>query len=288
MDAGTLWTAWQAEPGSVVLLAALEGLYLLGVGPLRERNNWADEADPRKTATFTLGVLVLFLALVSPIDAISDRYLFSAHMLQHVLLTLVAPPLMVLGTPDWLIRPLLRPNWAFRLARAATHPIGAFLAFNIIFSLWHVPALYNLSLQNDVVHVLEHAMMIGAAMLMWWPLTGSMPELPRISYPMRMMYLFGLSVAQIIVFGALVFAGEPLYWFYAEAPRVVGMSVLTDQQVGAIIMKVGGGMLFMTLLIVTFYRWYGESERERKANRAARRRDYAADGGIPDLEDNTR
>ena len=288
MDAVSLLTAWQAEPGSVILLVAIEGLYLLGVGPLRERNNWADDVEPRQVATFTLGVLVLFLALVSPIDAASDNYLFSAHMLQHVLLTLIAPPLMVLGTPDWLIRPLLRPNWSFRCARAATHPIGAFLVFNIVFSLWHVPALYNLSLQNGVVHVLEHAMMIATAMVMWWPLTSTMPELPRVSYPMRMMYLFGLSVAQIIVFGALTFAGEPLYRFYAEAPRITAMSVLTDQQVGAIIMKVGGGMLFMTLLIVTFYRWYGESERERKANRAQRRREYAGDSGAPEWEDNTR
>lgn len=287
MDAASLWIAWQAEPESVVLLVAIEGLYLLGVGPLRERNNWADDVDPKQVATFTIGVLVLFLALVSPIDAVSDGYLFSAHMLQHVLLTLVAPPLMVLGIPGWLIRPMLRPNWSFRLARAITHPIGAFLVFNIVFSLWHVPALYNLSLQNNAVHVLEHAMMISAAMAMWWPLTSVMPELPRISYPMRMMYLFGLSVAQIIVFGALTFAGEPLYRFYAEAPRITGMSVLTDQQVGAIIMKVGGGLLFMTLLIVTFYRWYGEAERERKANREERRTRYAENGGgdAPKLED---
>ncbi len=284
LETGSLWMAWQAEPESVVLLVVIEGLYLLGVGPLRERNNWADYVDPRQTATFTAGIIVLFLALVSPIDVVSDDYLFSVHMLQHVLLTLVAPPLMVRGIPDWLIRPLLRPNWSFRCARAITHPIGAFLAFNIVFSLWHVPAMYNASLQNEVIHVVEHAMMISTAMIMWWPLTSTMPELPRVSYPMQMMYLFGLSVAQIIVFGALTFAGEPLYERYANAPRIASISALTDQQIGAIIMKVGGGVLFLGLLIVTFYRWYGEEERLRRANRK-RRYTYISDSP-PELEDN--
>ena len=271
MDTGSLWMAWQADLESVILLIAIQSAYLLGVGPLRQRNNWADDVDPRQIATFTLGVIVIFIALASPIHVVSENYLFSVHMLQHVLLTLVAPPLMVSGIPDWLIRPLLRPNWSFRTARALTHPIGAFVAFNLIFSIWHIPALYNASLANHGIHILEHVMMIGAALLMWWPLTSTMPELPRVSYPMRIMYLFGLSVAQIIVFGALTFAGEPIYRFYVDAPRISSsITPLTDQQIGAVIMKVGGGLLFLTLLIVTFYRWYGEEERDRQANRRQR------------------
>ena len=274
--------AWEADIESVVLLIAIQSAYLLGVGPLRQRNNWADYVDSRQIATFTLGVIVIFIALASPIHVVSERYLFSVHMLQHVLLTLIAPPLMIRGIPDWLIRPLIRPNWSFRIARAVTHPIGAFLAFNIVFSIWHVPALYNASLSNHGIHILEHIMMISTALLMWWPLTSNMPELPRVSYPMQMMYLFGLSVAQIIVFGALTFAGEPIYAFYVNAPRVLTISALTDQQIGAVIMKVGGGVLFLVLLIVTFYRWYGEAERDRQASRK-QERNY-----LRDLEDTPR
>ena len=275
METGSLWMAWQADLESVILLIAIQSAYLLGVGPLRQRNNWADYVDARQIATFTLGILVIFIALASPIHVVSEKYLFSVHMLQHVLLTLIAPPLMVRGIPDWLIRPLLRPNWSFKIARALTHPIGAFLAFNIVFSIWHVPALYNASLSYHGIHIVEHIMMISTALLMWWPLTSTMPELPRVSYPMRIMYLFGLSVAQIIVFGALTFAGEPIYGFYVNAPRISSISPLTDQQIGAVIMKVGGGMLFLGLLIVTFYRWYGEEERDRQANhRRRQRRNY--------------
>ena len=286
LGTGSLWTTWQAEPESIVLLVAIEGLYLLGVGPLRERNNWAEYVDPRQVATFTLGILVLFVALVSPINVVSDGYLFSVHMLQHVLLTLVAPPLMVRGMPHWLIRPILRPDWAFRSARVVTHPIGAFLIFNIVFSLWHVPALYNASLANNFIHVVEHVMMITTAIVMWWPLTSTMPELPRVSYPMQMMYLFGLSIAQIIVFGALTFADGPLYQVYIDAPRITPVSAMTDQQIGAIIMKVGGGMLFLGLLVVTFYRWSGEEEQLRQANRR-RRISYRGDSG-PELEETPR
>ena len=284
MDTGSLWMAWQADLESVILLIAIQSVYLLGVGPLRQRNNWAEYVDARQIATFTLGILVIFIALASPIHVVSENYLFSVHMLQHVLLTLIAPPLMIRGIPDWLLRPLLRPNWSFRITRAVTHPIGAFLAFNIVFSIWHVPALYNASLMNHGIHITEHVLMISTAILMWWPLTSTMPELPRISYPMQMMYLFGLSVAQIIVFGALTFADEPIYAFYVNAPRVLTISALTDQQIGAIIMKVGGGLLFLGLLIVTFYRWYGEEERARQANHR-RQRNYLGDNRPRGLED---
>ena len=103
---------------------------------------------------------------------------------------------------------------------------------------------------------------------------------------MRMMYLFGLSIAQIIVFGVLTFAGQPLYQHYVDAPRISTLSALTDQQIGAVIMKVGGGTLFLGLLVVTFYRWYGEEERQRQANK--RLRLGLPEDSSPELEDTPR
>ena len=271
---GSLWTQWGGHAEALVGLIVLELAYLFGVGPLRDRYDLADRVDPKQVATFTTGVLVIFVALLSPIHAISEKYLFSMHMTQHVMITLVAPPLLILGTPDWLIRPLLRRKWAFRLARYLTHPILAFAAFNLIFSFWHVPALYNLSVTNHAVHFVEHFVMIASATLMWWPLTSIMPELPRISYPIQMVYLFGLSLAQIIVFGMLTFAREPIYQFYVNAPRISSITPLADQQIGAIIMKLGGGILFLSLLVVAFYRWYGDEERKTKAEASERRGTY--------------
>ncbi|HIM91976.1 MAG TPA: cytochrome c oxidase assembly protein, partial [Dehalococcoidia bacterium] len=203
-----------------------------------------------------------------------EKYLFSVHMTQHVLITLIAPPFLIIGTPDWLIRPLLRPNWAFRGLKILTNPVGAFLVFNLVFSIWHLPSLYHVSVTNHGVHFVEHLLMVGTGVLVWWPLTSTMPELPKMSPPVAMLYLFGLSLGQIILFGALVFATEPLYEFYVNAPRISVLTPLADQQIGAVIMKIGGGVLFLGLLIVIFFRWFGEEERKRIADSEKRRRQY--------------
>ena len=266
----SIWTHWHGHPNVLIGLAVLEGAYLMGVGPLRERYGLATKSNPRQAATFTAGVLVIFVALLSPIHVLSDGYLFSAHMVQHVLLTLVAPPLLVLGTPDWLIRPLLRPNRAFWLARWATHPVIAFVSFSLIFSIWHMPVLYHTSVTNHGVHIFEHLLFVASAVLLWWPITSNMPELPRLSYPMQMLYLFLLSVAQIIVFAPITFSREPLYQWYVNAPRIWDISPVVDQQLGAIIMKIGSGAIFMVLIIVAFFKWFSHEE-ERTAAQASER-----------------
>ena len=283
--AGSVWTHWHAHPDALIGLAALEAAYLLAVGPIRERYNLADEIDPRRVATFTTGVLVILVALLSPIHELSDSYLFSAHMVQHVLLTLIAPPLLIIGSPDWIIRPLLRPDWAFRVARVLTHPVVAFASFNIIFSMWHIPGLYNLSVTNHGVHIVEHLVFMAAAVMMWWPLASNMPELPRLIYPLQIAYLFLLSIAQLILFAPITFSSKPLYEWYANAPRIWDVSALADQQVGGIIMKMGGGLIFLTLIVVLFFRWFSEQERKRHAEEAQRDLDdYRLSDG-PGLEE---
>ncbi|MCH8868938.1 MAG: cytochrome c oxidase assembly protein [Chloroflexi bacterium] len=285
--AGSLWFQWEGHAGSLLGIALLQGLYLLGVGPLRERYGLSDSIEPRQIATFTAGVVVIFFALTSPIHVLAENFLFSMHMLQHVLLTLVAPPLLILGTPDWLLRPLLRPNWAFRTARIATNPLVTFAAFNMVFALWHFPALYDTSLTIEWMHAFEHALMISTAVLVWWPITSMMPELPRLNYPLQMGYLFAMSVAQIIVFGIITFARHPIYDFYINAPRVWGISPLADQQIGAMIMKVGGGVLFLSIIIYIFFKWYNSEEALRKADAEEH---YGSDHGLdgPTLEDGYR
>ncbi len=252
----SIWTHWHAHPDVLIGLTILEGGYLLLVGPLRKRYNLAGHAFPGQTATFTLGILVIFMSLLSPLHILSDKYLFSAHMVQHVLLTLVAPPLLLIGTPGWLISRILRPTWIFVIARTLVHPIVAIVIFNIVFSIWHLPRLYNLSVTNHGIHIGEHLLFIASALLMWWPLTSKIRELPRLSYPLQMVYLFVLSIAQIIVFGTITFSPEPLYEWYVNAPQIWSHSALADQQVGAVIMKVGSGLLFITLAICAFFRWY--------------------------------
>jgi len=139
----------------------------------------------------------------------------------------------------------------------------AFLVFTGMFSIWHIPALYNLSVTNHGIHILEHVLFMSAAVLMWWPVTSTMPELPRLSYPLQIIYFFLLSIAQLILFAPIAFAREPIYEWYAAAPRIWSVSAVSDQQIGAIIMKMGGGGLFMVLIIITFFKWFNSEEKTR-------------------------
>ena len=258
-----IWTHWHGHPDVLLGLGIIESVYLFGVGPLRQRYNLACGVEQRQVAIFTLGILVIFLSLLSPIHVLADKYLFSAHMLQHVLLTLVAPPMLILGTPDWLIRPLIRYRVVYNLVKLATHPVIAFVVFNATFSIWHIPGLYNLSVTNHSIHIVEHLLFMATAVCMWWPVTSTMSELPRLSHPLKMVYLFLLSIAQLIIFGPITFSAGPLYQWYADAPRIMAsLSVLADQQLGAIIMKVGGAVIFLGLIINTFFKWYSSEEKE--------------------------
>jgi putative membrane protein len=259
-----IWTSWHGHPEVLIGLVVLQAAYLLGVGPLREKYQWAIRVESKDVILFTTGVVVLFVAMLSPLHVLADDYLFSAHMLQHVLMTLIAPPLLILGTPDWLLRPLLKPVVAYRAVRLLTNPFVAFFLFNMTFSLWHIPAMYGSSVLLKYVHIGEHMLFMSTATLMWWPLVSRSTALPRLTYPFQMIYLFGLSLAQIIVFGMVTFSQAPVYEHYVHTPRIWGIDPLADQQIGGIIMKVGGGLMFLTLFIVNFFRWYRHEEEQSR------------------------
>lgn len=261
----SIWLHWHGHPDALIGLVILQSAYLVGIGPIRRKFNLSNYVDSRQTIIFTSGVLVIFLSLLSPIHILSDEYLFSAHMLQHVLLTLVAPPLLILGIPEWLISPLIRSRkWLLVFFRSIFHPISAIVVFNLVFSIWHLPALYELSVSHHPTHVAEHLLFMIAAFIMWWPICSKVPELPRLNYPLQMIYMFVMSLAQIVVFGIITFASEPIYDHYVNAPRIWNISPLTDQQLGGIIMKVGSGFLFLTLIIIAFFRWFDEGSNDEE------------------------
>ena len=250
-----IWTHWHGHPDALIGLTLLEGLYLLAVGPMRTRFGMTEAASPKELLSFTTGVMVIFMALLSPIHILSDQYLFSMHMFQHIMLTLIAPPLLILGVPARLLKPITSNKITFRVASILTSPIFAIISFNLVFSIWHIPALYNLSMEFHSIHISEHLLFIAVAVLMWWPLTSKVRELPRLSYPLQIVYLIILSIAQIIVFAMITFSTEPLYEWYVNAPMIWGITPVADQQIGAIIMKIGGSAIFMSLIIILFFKW---------------------------------
>ena len=254
------WTAWHAHPSVVIGLLALTGAYLLGVGPLRRRYGLAQWVGTGQVAVFLAGVLVILIALISPLHELGDEYLFSAHMVQHLLLTLVAPPLLLLGTPPWLLRPLLRGPRVTKAARFMTLPVVAFVVFNVVFAFWHVPALYDLALRERNIHILEHLMFIVAGVILWWPILSPLPELPRAPYLVQTVYLFLQPTVPAILGAVITFSDSVLYSWYASAPRLWNISAHTDQQIGGIIMWVPGALAFLLALAVVFLVWASQEE----------------------------
>ncbi|MFQ5874032.1 MAG: cytochrome c oxidase assembly protein [Dehalococcoidia bacterium] len=264
------WTDWGGDPSVVVGVFLLEGLYLLAVFPMRQRYGWAGEVDPKRVVSFTLGVWAIFLALYSPLDVLSDEFLFSAHMVQHLILTLVAPPLLLMGTPGWLLRPLVRSPQVFRTAKVLTHPIAALLLFNGVFAAWHIPSIYEAGLNHLSVHIIQHLLFMATGVLMWWPILSPLPELPRLPYAGQVLYLFSLSIPPAIVGGLITFSDDVLYATYASAPRIWGLSAAADQQIGGVMMKLPGFLIFIVAATIIFFTWVAKEEARDRVEAAER------------------
>ncbi len=218
---------------------------------------------------FPLGLVVMFLALNGPLHDISDFYLFSGHMVQHLVLTIAVPPLLLLGTPGWMFRPALQYRPVAAIARVITKPMAAFAIFNLILAGWHLPPLYNSAMYYHEVHITQHLMFLVGAVLMWWPLLSPLPELPRLSYPGQMLYSFVMTLPMTVISIFIVYADHMLYPAYASAPRLWGLSPLEDQRLGGLIMWIPGGLFFYLITSVVFFRWI-TSERDDQAGAQVR------------------
>ena len=250
------WLKWSIHPSTVIGLAALAALYLWRARSATSENilsGW------RKLSFFS-SLLVIFGSLNGPIHDLSDTYIFSAHMVQNLLLTMLMPPLMILGVPGWMLRPLLRNRVINAIARRVTKPVACFVIFNLVIAVWHLPVFYNAAMDNHNIHILEHLMFMAAAVLMWWPITSQLPELPRLSYPGQMLYCFLMILPMSIVAIYISMADQVLYPAYSAAPRVTSLSPLEDQLLGGLIMWVPGGVIFMIIMTVVFFRWAARGE----------------------------
>jgi putative membrane protein len=230
---------------------------------LRWRPPGAAPATRAQIVGFVGGTLMLFLSLNGPLHDLSDNFLFSAHMVQHLIITMIVPPLWLLGLPRWSLRPLLKRGAVFGTARVLTAPLAAFAIYNVVFISWHFPGMYNWALINHNAHILQHLMFIGAAVLMWWPVVSPVPELERIHTPLRMLYLFALGIPMSIVSALITLSDSPLYQWYVDAPRVWdSITALDDQQLGGLIMWVPGMMVFWVAITIIFFRWSTREQRE--------------------------
>ena len=261
------WTHWRLEPTVAVGLLVLAAAYWAWLGPLNRRrpDATARPVTGRQVACFAGGWLTLLVALGPPLDDWSDYFLLSAHMVQHLLLTLLAAPLLLLGTPGWVLEPLLRRRALARAGYALTRAPVALLVSGLALAVWHVPALYAAALRSAPLHGLEHLVFLLTALLAWWPLVGPLEAWPRLSPPMQCLYLFGQTIPAGVV-GALITMADPgLYPPYGDVVRRPGgLDVATDQQIGGLLMWVGGNTIYLLLITVVFLSW---ASREEAADR---------------------
>ena len=253
--------AWNLQPGLLLVLGLLGIGYWVATGPLQQYFAGSAPVSSWQKQLFGLGWLALFAALVSPIESLTG-YSLTLHMVQHLLLTLVSPPLLLKGTPGWLLRPVLRIPGLFEIARFLSGPVTAFIIYNVVFSLWHVPKFYELTLNSEPFHILEHAMFFMAGILAWWPICSPLDELPPVKPGVAVVFLFLQSIPATILGAILTFASEPLYRSYTRGPFLWGMTPLTDQQLAGLLMWVPGSLLFLGVLGVIFIRWLDHDDYE--------------------------
>jgi len=239
------------------------GLVLLYLG-----HAWLarDAPDFRRTHSlyFGLGLVTVWAALETPIDTIADHYLDSVHMLQHVLLGFVAPPLMLLGLSPAMVNRLVRiPG-----VRALTEPIPAQLIAGVVMIVWHIPTLYNATLYSEPLHVGEHLSFIAAGLLLYWPILQATSAQAgwQLSAGAKLLYMLVATLPQDAVALALIFSRVPFYDYYTHAPRLVAsLTPLIDQTVAGAVLMIFGKAIFAIAAIAVFARWFGA---EGKADRA--------------------
>jgi putative membrane protein len=250
-------TSFTVHWSTVVGLVALAVLYEWQAAGGRRQAGLSFSRFPPAACRlpFYSGLTVIFFSLNGWLHDLSDYYLFSAHMVQHLLLTLLVPPLLIAGTPGWMLRPLLRHPVVGSIARVLTRPKVCFATFNVVVAAWHLPVLYNLAMAHHGIHIVQHLMFMGAAVMLWWPILSPLPELPRLSYPAQMLYLFLTTIPMSIVAVFITYSESLLYPAYAASPRIFGITPLQDQLIGGLIMWIPGGLIFFAVISVIFFRW---------------------------------
>jgi putative membrane protein len=251
--------SWSLHPSVIIGTGLLGALYFYGIGPYRRRHGHPP-ASPWQVLSFSGALLVLLLVLNGPVHDLSDYYLFSMHMVQHLVLTLIFPPLLLAGIPTWLLRPLLLQPGVLGLGRFLTRPVVAAVLFSISIAVWHLPFFYDLMMRSHEVHIATHLLFMVTATLMWWPVMGPAPELPRLPSGVAMLYLFLVGIPMQIVAALITFADQVLYPWYSVAPRTWGLSPLDDQQLGGLLMWIPGNLWLFGAIGVLFFRWAREDE----------------------------
>ena len=276
-----LWTAWTFEPITIAALLLSLWLYTRGLERLWHAAGKGRGVRRREAWSFAVGWTLLALALLSPLHALGG-VLFSAHMTQHELLMTVATPLLVVGRPlipfVWALSPKWRRTtgrWTgaptvVRAWRTLTHPAGAFLIHGAAIWVWHIPSLYDATIDSELMHAAQHVSFVATALLFWWVVLQ--PAASRGGVPASIGMLFGTVLHTGALGALLTLTSRLLYSAYGATAPLWGLRAIDDQQLGGLIMWVPGGVAYVVAALVLIVRMLRESE-DRVARLESERRD---------------
>ena len=264
-----LWAAWTWEPLVLLSLALAAGLYCRGYNRLWQRAGTGRGVRAWQVEAYGAGIAVVFIALVSPLDALSSD-LFAAHMVQHLLLMLVAAPLIVAGRPQtamlwalsqpgrqrlgrWSRWPGLRGSW-----QILRRPPAAWLLATAALWLWHLPVLYQAALRSENVHALEHACLLGTALLFWYVLAEQSGGRRR-RYGATIAYVLSMALQSSVLGVVLVFS-RPWYPAYAATTAAWNLTPAEDQQIAGLIMWIPAGAIYLIAVLAVIVRWAAADE----------------------------
>jgi putative membrane protein len=268
-----IWYAWNLDPLIVLALALTSWLYARGVRALWQQAGRGRVIAPWQAAAYAGGISTLFIALVSPVDRLGLA-LFSGHMLQHVLLILVAAPLVVTGAPNLAFLWALPMDWRVRLGRwwkgarllrgawqVLSHPASVWTLHALALWIWHIPALYEAAIENPWIHALEHASFFGSALLFWWLLAqAGIRRQPGFGLALVLVFT---TMMQGTLMGALItLASEPWYPIHALGAELWNLTPLEDQQLAGLIMWIPGAPVYLLAFLLLMRGWLRAAERE--------------------------
>ena len=268
-----IFADWQLPIGLTAAVVLTAWIYLRGWIALRKTRR--AQFNEERLVSFLGGLALLWVVVASPMDGFADA-LLTAHMIEHLLLMSAIPMMLLYGLPvvallrglprpvlRWVVGPLIRVRALRRLAEWVVSPAVAWLAMNVAYLAWHVPAAYNYALENETVHGIEHLCFLLTSLLFWWYIMRPWPAKERKDDWGMLLYLVGGDVVMTMLSAFLAFCDRPVYSFYIQHPNPFGIAVLDDQVLGAMVMWVIGSFAYLVPAMLITMRLAGMSQGRR-------------------------
>ncbi len=255
---------WHWSPFTLIGLILLCLLYFVGL-KMAGRNSTHPPLEKRRIAAFIAAIVLIALMLLTPVDMIARTQLFTAHMLQVVVLVTLCSPLLLYSCPPWLVQPLIDNHMTRPIVRFLTQPVIASGIFNITFLIWYAPRIYSATLTNGTLYHVELWAILLTSLLNWWPLIGPVRTLHRMSYPLQMLYAF-VDGQPVDIFAFLLVFTEVVFYPQYMVPRSFtsfGFTALADQTIAGSLLLIPG-LVDLVVMSPLFFRWLGQIEQHTK------------------------